>query len=195
VRVLVVHAHPLAESFTAAVRDRAVTGLRASGHEVDVVDLWAEDFEPALSLAERRGHLDPPDTKAHLARQFARLRAADAVVLVYPTWWGGPPAMLKGWFDRVWANGVAFRLPPGARTIHGMLRNVRHLVVLTTHGSSKLVNVVEAEPGKVMLQRNLRLMCHPLTRFRWVAMYGMDRATDDDRARHLARVDRAVRRL
>jgi putative NADPH-quinone reductase len=195
VRVLLVHAHPVAESYAAAVRDRAVTGLLASGHEVDVLDLWAEGFDPALTASERRGHLDPPETKPHLADHFARLRQADVLVLVYPTWWGGPPAMLKGWFDRVWASGVAFRLPPGARTIRGSLRNVRRIIVLTTHGSGKLVNMAEAEPGKVMLQRNLRLMCHPRTRFGWVAMYGMDRATDHQRAEFLARVDRAVRRI
>jgi NAD(P)H dehydrogenase (quinone) len=195
VKVLVVHAHPVAESFGAAVRDRAVTALRAAGHDVDLLDLWGEGFAPALSLDERRGHLDPPQSKPHLAAHFARLRQADALVLVYPTWWGGPPAMLKGWFDRVWANGVAFRLPPGRRTIRGTLRNIRRIAVVTTHGSGKLVNVVEAEPGKVMLQRNLRLLCHPLTRFRWVAMYGMDSADDDHRARFLARVERAMRRL
>lgn len=193
--VLVVHAHPVSESFGAAVRDRAVTGLRASGHEVEILDLWESGFDPTLTRTERTGHLEPPGTKPHLAEEFARLRRADAVVLVYPTWWGGPPAMLKGWFDRVWANGVAFRLPPGASSIRGTLRNVRHLVVLTTHGSGKLVNLVEAEPGKVMLRRNLRLMCHPLARFRWVAMYGMDRATDEERSRYLGRVDRTVRRL
>ena len=194
-RVHVAYAHPVADSFGAAVRDRAVAGLRASGHEVDLLDLWEEGFEPSLSLAERRGHLDRPESKPQLAEHFACLRRADALVLVYPTWWGGPPAMLKGWFDRVWANGVAFRLPPGRSVITGTLRNIRRIMVLTTHGSSKFVNVVEAEPGKVMLQRNLRLMCHPLTRFCWVALYGMDRATDDDRARYLDRVDRAVRRL
>jgi NAD(P)H dehydrogenase (quinone) len=193
-KVLVVHAHPVAESFAAALRDRVVTALRAGGHDVDVLDLWAEGFDPALSREERRAHLDPPGAKSHLAAHFARLRQADALVLVYPTWWGGPPAMLKGWFDRVWANGVAFRLPPGRSTIRGTLRNIRHITVVTTHGSGKLVNVVEAEPGKVMLQRNLRLLCHPLTRFRWVALYGMDAADDHRRARFLARVDRAMRR-
>jgi putative NADPH-quinone reductase len=195
VRVLVVHAHPVAESFGAGIRDRAVSALRASGHDVDVLDLWEEEFEPALSLAERRGHLDPPESKPQLARHFVPLRRADAIVLVYPTWWGGPPAMLKGWFDRVWANGVAFRLPSGRSTITGTLRNVRRIMVLTTHGSGKLVNVMEAEPGKVMIRRTLRLMCHPLTRFRWVAMYGVDTASDDARARYLDRVDRAVRRI
>jgi putative NADPH-quinone reductase len=195
VRVLVVHAHPVPESYGAALRDRAVTGLRASGHDVDLLDLWAEGFDPVLTPDERARHLAPPGTKPHLADHFARLRRADAIVLVYPTWWGGPPAMLKGWFDRVWANDVAFRLPPGRSTIAGTLRNVRRIVVVTTYGSTRSVNLVEGEPGRVMLRRNLRLMCHPRTRVRWVALYGIDVATDDDRARFLDRVDGAMRRL
>ena len=69
-------------------------------------------------------------------------------MLVYPTWWSGQPAMLKGWIDRVWVAGVAWDLPPGANVLRARLRNVRRIVVVTTHGSSKLVNALEGEAGK-----------------------------------------------
>ena len=104
-----------------------------------------------------------------------RLRAAEALVLVHPTWWGGQPAILKGWFDRVWAAGVAFTLVPGSTRPRAGLRNLRRLVVVTTHGSSKWTNALQGEPGKHLVGRGLRPLCHPLARTRWIALYGLDR--------------------
>lgn len=192
--VLVVHAHPCDESFVAALRDRAVAALERSGHAVEVADLYAEGFDPQLTATERAHHLDAPSTKPQLAAEYARLRRADGLVLVYPTWWGGQPAILKGWFDRVWAAGVAFDLPPGATRIRPGLANVRRLAVVTTHGSSKWVNVVEGEPGKLVVQRSLRILCHRRTRFRWIAMYGVDRSTPETRRRFLEQVERTLGR-
>jgi putative NADPH-quinone reductase len=195
VKALVVYGHPLDDSYCAALRDRAVGGLRAADHDVDVLDLYAEAFDPVLTADERAGHLAPAATKPHLADHFARLRWAEAVVLVYPTWWGGPPAIVKGWLDRVWANEVAFDLPPGAPRIRPRLSNVRRLVVVTTHGSSKWVNALEGEPGKRIVGRSLRLLCHRRARFRWLALYGIDRATPAERQQFLTHVERAMTRL
>ena len=194
-KALVVYGHPLDDSYCAALRDRAVGGLRAADHDVDVLDLYAEAFDPVLTADERAGHLAPAATKPHLADHFARLRWAEAVVLVYPTWWGGPPAIVKGWLDRVWANEVAFDLPPGAPRIRPRLSNVRRLVVVTTHGSSKWVNALEGEPGKRIVGRSLRLLCHRRARFRWLALYGIDRATPAERQQFLTHVERAMTRL
>ena len=76
--------------------------------------------------------------------------------------------------DRVWVDGVAWDLPAGADRIDRRLKNVRRLVAVTTHGSSKWVNAVEGESGKRTLTRSLRAMCHPLARTTWIAMYGID---------------------
>ncbi len=194
-RALVVHAHPLTESYGSAVRDAAVRGLTAGGHDVDLLDLYAEGFVAAMTRREWLHHRTgdaprPPDVSAH----GARLRAADALVLVYPTWWGGPPAILKGWFDRVWVDGVAYVLDPGADRIRPLLRNLRRLVVVTTHGSPKRINAIEGEPGKRLVGRQLRVLCHPLARTRWVACYGMDTADDAARGAFLARVERRLAR-
>ncbi|TMK06760.1 MAG: NAD(P)H-dependent oxidoreductase, partial [Alphaproteobacteria bacterium] len=110
-RVLVVYAHPLSDSFAAALRDTVVQRLRAAGHDVDHCDLYAEGFDPVLTPAERRAYnTSHPDLSA-VDAHVARLRAAEALVLCFPIWWYGMPAILKGWFDRVWASGVAFTLP------------------------------------------------------------------------------------
>ncbi len=194
-RVLVVYCHPNPASFVAAVRDRVLAGLAAGGHEVRLTDLYAEGFEPVLSATERAAHLEPPSTKPAIAPYVDDLRWCEALVLVYPTWWSGQPAMLKGWIDRVWVNGVAWELPPGANRLRPLLRNVRRIVAVTTHGSPKHINALEGEGGKRVVTRSLRVLCHPFARTRWIAMYGLDTATADQRQRFLERVERRLRRL
>jgi NAD(P)H dehydrogenase (quinone) len=193
--VLLVYAHPVPDSFTAHLRDRAAAALARAGHEVDVCDLYAEGFDPVLSLSERLTHHDAAETKPHVFAYAERLRRADALVFVYPTWWSGPPAILKGWWDRIWVEGVAYTLPDGSNRVRGTLRHIRTLVVVSTHGSSKFVNVVEGENGKRQVGRTVRILCHPLTRTRWVALYGVDRASPETLTRFGARVEKAMSRL
>ena len=103
--------------------------------------------------------------------------------------------MLKGWIDRVWVAGVAWELPPGANVVRPLLRNIRRIVVITGHGSSKLVNALEGEAGKRTMTRAMRAMCSRRTRTTWCAIYGLDTAGDDERAGFLTKVQRAMSRL
>jgi putative NADPH-quinone reductase len=102
--------------------------------------------------------------------------------------------MLKGWFDRVLMNGVAWVLPEGAARIRPLLTNVRRLVVVTTHGSSKFVNALEGESGKRTVFRSVRLMLHRRVRCEWIAMYGVDNATLKQREKFSSHVRRRVSR-
>ncbi len=194
-KVHVVHCHPLPDSFTAAARDRVLTGLRAGGHEVRLLDLYAEGFVPELSKWEREHHLDGPETKPDIAGYAADLQWADALVLVYPTWFSGQPAMLKGWIDRVWVEGVAYHLPEGSNVIKPLLQNVRRIAVVTTHGSSKWVNMMQGEGGKRIAFRSLRLMVNRRVRTTWLALYGIDVADEPARTAHLDKVERTFREL
>jgi len=191
---LVVYCHPLEDSFVAAVRDRVVAGLTAGGATVRLTDLYADGFDPGFSSIERANHL-VAGTDPAIASYADDLQWCDTLVLVYPTWWSGQPAMLKGWMDRVWVNDVAWTLPEGANRLRPRLRNVRRLVAVTTHGSSKFINMVEGESGKRTVSRSLRSMCHPLARTAWLAMYGIDNASEDERAAFLTRVERRLTRL
>lgn len=99
-----VYAHPRAASLNSTLRDAGVKGLRADGWSVDVADLYAEGFDPIL--VDEGG----ADVREHQSR----LLAADLVVLQFPLWWYGPPAMLKGWIDRVFERGFAYDVPDPA---------------------------------------------------------------------------------
>jgi putative NADPH-quinone reductase len=195
VKTYLVYCHPSETSFTAAARDRALAGLRAGGHDVRVSDLYADEFQPELSAWERTNHLSPPDTKPEIATYAANLRWCEALVFVYPTWWAGQPAMLKGWIDRVWVSGVAYELPEGANRIRPLLHNIRRLVVITSHGSSKLINSLEGEGGKRIVNRSLRVLCSKKARTKWLALYSIDTTSDVKRAAHLDRVETAMREL
>lgn len=193
-RALVVVCTPVPDSYTAARAQVVIDGLSTAGVEVRVRDLYTEGFDPHLSAAERRNHLEA-GTAPEIADHATDLVWCDTLVLVYPTWWSAQPAMLKGWFDRVWACGVAWDLPPGANRLRPRLSNVHRIVVVTTHGSSKLVNSLQGEAGKRTVTRSLRLMCHWRCRTSWWATYSMDRLDDGDRRRELHRLERRVARL
>lgn len=126
--VHVVYAHPSPNSFTAAVHRHIVEGLAARGHQVNDLGLYAEHFQP-VTLAEREVHYAVGATRAGVVRYVERLGAAEALVLCFPIWWYGMPAILKGWFDRIWLPGVT-------STIH--LRAARSGVVLPVSASSWL---------------------------------------------------------
>jgi putative NADPH-quinone reductase len=193
--VWVISCHPVPDSFTRAACQRAINGLALAGHEVRHTDLDADRFDPAMPAAEWRHHLDGPETKPAIAAYLEHLRWCDTMVFVYPTWWTGQPARMKGFIDRVFVNEVAWDLPPGADRLRPRLGHVRRLVAITTHGSSKFVNALEGEAGKRIITRAIRVLCHPLTRTSWIALYGMDRRTEDERRRFLDRVEHRMSRL
>lgn len=194
-RALVVYTHPHGDSFCARLRDTVVATLQEGGHRVDLLDLHAEGFDPVLSAAEVAAHGEGLAARPAVQRHAELLGAAELLVLVHPTWWGGPPAMLKGWFDRVWCEGVAYTLPPGADRIRPQLRNVRRLVVVTTCGSGRWVNLLQGEPGRRTIRWGLRTLLHPLVRTTWLCLYGLDRNTEEDRRHFVGEVARRLRRL
>src|SRR3954471_18071536 len=100
-KILYVYCHPLPESFHAAIRGEALAGLKEAGHTVDLCDLYAEKFDPVMSGEERREYHDLSKNQLRVAGYVQRLREADAVICQFPVWSFGPPAMLKGWMDRL----------------------------------------------------------------------------------------------
>jgi putative NADPH-quinone reductase len=188
-RVHVVYAHPLADSFNAALHDYVVTALRGGGHEVDDCDLYAEGFQPALTAAERAAYHTVGGNLAGIEGYVERLRAAQALVICAPTWWYGMPAMLKGYFDRVWVPGVAFDLLPRGGAIRPGLTNITSYAVVTTTGSPWwFMRLYMRDPGKRVLMRGLRRLFAPNVRMRYLCHYGIDTSTPRTRDDFLQRV-------
>lgn len=195
-RVQTILAHPLPGSFAAAVHRTAADALRDAGHEVAETDLYAQGFEPALTAAERAAYHGPDHDTTAVAPLVERLRWADALVLVYPHWWFDMPAIMKGYFDRVWAPGVAFRHDRDGGTIRPLLANLRHVAVLTSFGSPWWINALALrQPSRRILRLGVVGACAPKARFHWRAHYDMDRSTPATRARFLAAAAADMRRL
>ena len=190
-----VYCHPDPASFTAAIRDRAMDALAAAGHEVRMSDLYADAFEPTLSRAEWSDFLAPEHPHPEIETYCENLRWCNALVFIYPTWWSAQPAMLIGWLDRVLVRGVAWELPEGGKRVAGQLTNVSRLVSITSHGSSKLVNVLEGETGRRLIGRSVRVLCHKFARTTWLALYNIDRSSLAEREAFLDRVEQRMRRL
>ena len=102
---------------------------------------------------------------------------------------------MKAWFDRVLAHGVAWNLPEGAKRIRPQLQNVKRIVAITTHGSSKWVNTLEGEPGKRTITRSLRVLCSWRTSVTWLALYGIDASTRVERDRFTRQVERRLQKI
>lgn len=195
-RALVLYCHPKAESFTAAVRDTVVERLAAAGAEVRLTDLYARNFDPRLSPEEFDGYEDPETNRLPLAEDCADLGWCDTLIFIYPTWWYGLPAMLKGWLDRVLVPGLAFTLPQreGA-TIGPGLTHIRRIGVFTTCGADRRLIWLVGNPGRRTLLRGIRMLCAPRCRTVFAAHYLMDSSTPESRARHLEAVARKTDRL
>ena len=130
----VVVAHPSGESYCQELAARAIAGLRAAGHRVEVIDLYAVGFRAAMSDEERRAyHGDRPILDPLVAEHAAVVARSDLLVFVYPTWWSGLPAILKGWLERVMVPGVAFRFDPASGDVVGNLPHVRRIVGVSTY--------------------------------------------------------------
>lgn len=178
-RVLAVCCHPAGDSLHAALRAEALGRLAADGHELTVIDLYAEGFDPALRAPEWSDYWSPTTKAADVERHVAELRTCEALVLIYPTWWYGMPAMMKGWLDRIWLPGVAFDIRDGKIVPH-MLSNIRRFAVVTTHGSPWwLIRGVMGEPGRKQVVRGLRQHMARRCKVSWNALYAVDTLEHD----------------
>ena len=188
-RALVVYCHPRDGSFTAAVRDTVLAQLAATGAEVRLIDLYSRAFDPILSASEHEGYENCPENCAPVQQDVDDIRWCDTLIFVYPTWWYGLPAILKGWLDRVLLPDVAFLMPNDEHaTIRAGLQHIERLGVFTTCGASWWLTTLVGAPGKRTLLRGVGFLCKKPLKTVFAAHYLMDSSTPESRRRHLDRV-------
>ncbi|QCI64647.1 NAD(P)H-dependent oxidoreductase [Phreatobacter stygius] len=185
-KVLVLYCHPNPESYGAALHRAVVETLAAQGHEVDDCDLYAEGFDPVLSRAERAGYHDLATNILPVNGYVDRLRTAEALVLVFPVWNFGLPAVLKGFLDRVFLPGVSFGMVDGKA--RGQLTNVKKVAVVTSYGATWLKALLLGNPPRKFCTRSLRGVTRTTSPVTYLAHYDMNRSTPQSRAAFLAKV-------
>lgn len=174
-KCLVVIAHPLADSLCNSLTAKAIEQLTKNGHEVIEENLYAEDFKPALTADERRSYYGEFNT-SELGDSVTHLLEADALVLVFPTWWFGFPAILKGWFDRVWAPGIAFENADDLGAIKPKLNKLKNVLVITTLGSPWWVDrLVMFQPVKRIVKLALLGACAKNAKLDFLSLYSSEK--------------------
>lgn len=192
-RILLVLAHPVPDSFNAAIAAEIRKALEARGHRVDFLDLYREGFDPRLGEAERRAYMEPDYQPEAVAELVARLKAADGLILVFPQWWFNLPAILKGFIDRVFVPGAAFVPDPEGGRIRPGLDHLSLFWSVSTTGSPWwVVHLWMGNPVRRILKRGVAAFCAKGARFRSFALHDMDRSSEARRAAFLRKLRRAV---
>lgn len=132
VKILVVYTHPVATSFNRAILEATLRGLEAAGHDIKVADLYAENFQPAMTSGDFV-QFDMKPMPAEIQVEQARVEWSDALVFIFPLWWWSLPGMLKGWVDRVMSYGWAWYDPMDP---HSGSLSERKILVMVTAGAS-----------------------------------------------------------
>lgn len=194
-RAVVVYCHPIEGSFCSVLRDAACRGLTGAGHDVTLIDVAADDFNPVMSkdewnlYYESRVHI-PSDVEEYASA----VRDAEVLVFVYPTWWSSVPAQLKGWMERVLVPGIAFTFTRKNKLRPG-LRKLKHVVVVTTFGSPRLYVRFINDNGSRLFHRCLRTTSPRLVRNHRLVHYKMDKSTPESRAMFVKKIETKLAQL
>ena len=178
-KCLIVTTHPLNDSFCKLLGKHVENKLIQMGHKVTIEDLYAEKFEPALTSPERKSYYGESYDSSNIAEQVSRLQDAEALVLLFPTWWFGFPAMLKGWFDRVWGPGIAYDHASDFGPIKPRLDNLRKVLVVTTLGSPWWVDrLVMWQPVKRIMKLALLGACTKKSKLQFFSLYNSEKLNE-----------------
>lgn len=193
-RILYIYCHPLPESFHAGIRAKALEALKAAGHEVDLLDLYVEKFDPVLSEEARRYYHDTSRNQMGLESYIARLQRAEVLVVQFPTWCFSMPAMLKGFLDRMIMPGVAFDIGDPAH-VKPMLGNIRRIIGIVTYGRPRYMALWMSDPPRKIVKRYMRWFTGGNAQVDYHALYHLNVATDAQRVAFIGRVAKALGRL
>lgn len=172
-RVHVIYAYPLSDGLAVTLHQTVVSSLKAAGHTVDDLDLYAEGFDPVLSEEDRTIYHDLEINQRRIKPYIDRLQAADAIVLCHPVWNFGWPAMLKGYFDRTFLPDVSFKMVDGK--LSPGLTNIKKIATVTTYGIDRWRAAYLGDPPRMNATRFLRVVCDPKVKTQYLALYGINR--------------------
>ena len=151
--MLILQAHPSENSFNQAILDTVLVSLQRSGINPALIRLGKEKL-----------------------RADTALKKPSALILIYPTWWGGYPASLMQWINEMYQSQS------------DLLQDVRTILSITTHGSSKFINLLQGEWGRSYTKNRIAKICDNSVQLKWTSLYKIDRCTDEELKNYLAKV-------
>jgi len=190
-RVHVIHAHPVESSFNRALFTAVVDELTAKGHEVDALNLYDAGFDAVLSREERLAYHDVPGNLTDAVKPYVdRLMAAEALVFVHPVWNYGYPAILKGYFDRIFLPGVSFILEGGGdrgRLVPNF-KNIQKVAFVTTYGGNRWRTMVMGDPPRRLARRWAWATFRTSRPPKYLALYDMNNCTPEGLSGFISKV-------
>jgi NAD(P)H dehydrogenase (quinone) len=196
-KVLVVFSHPSTESLGFALFTRTIETLKSQGHEVQTLDLYRMGFDPVLSESEWTTYLSDTDKNiANVAGHVEKLQWAEGLVFVFPTFYYGVPAMLKGWFERVWLPGITFETAKESnqRPVPKM-QDKQLITVITTCGSPRWWIFLIRDPVRSFFKRGLRPLFGRKCRYIWCQLYNLNHVDHEKGAIFLDHVEKRLRTI
>jgi putative NADPH-quinone reductase len=158
-KILVILAHPDPKSFNHAIAATTVEALGQNGHTVFFHDLYQEQFDPVLPSGEiPKEAILPPEIESHCKE----ISQADGIIVIHPNWWGQPPAILKGWVDRVIRQGVAYEFLEGDNgegIPNGLLKAKAALVFNTSNTEAERESAVFGDPLETLWKNCIFGLC------------------------------------
>jgi NAD(P)H dehydrogenase (quinone) len=190
-RILLVFAHPTRNSFCGSILRVAVEELASQQHEVEVLDLYAEGFNPTLLKSEWESYRT--SVCEEIRRYADQIHRSDGLIWIFPTWNYGLPAIMKGYLDRVWKPNVAFQIEESGKIKFDSFKNLRFFIVATTYGASWVASTFVGNPCKCLVSRCLRRHLPSSSGFVWLALYDMNKPSPRRLNLFLAKVRRTIR--
>jgi putative NADPH-quinone reductase len=190
-RISVILAHPDPESFNHAIAQTAVDAIKANGRRFIFHDLYQEKFDPRLNLEELAKDAILP---AVIRKHCDEIAAADGIVMVHPNWWGQPPAILKGWVDRVLRPDVAYKFlegDSGEGIPTGLLKARAALVFNTSNTESEREEDVFGDPLETIWKNCIFGLCG-VTNFHRRRFNVIVTSTEDQRRDWLIDVEKDI---
>jgi putative NADPH-quinone reductase len=191
--ISVILAHPNPESFNHAISQTAVAQLYKNGHSVIFHDLYREGFDPILPTQEIPTEVFLP---AEIEKHCQEISSADGIMIVHPNWWGQPPAILKGWVDRIMRPEVAYRFlegDSGEGIPVGLLRAHTAIVFNTANTPSQREREVFGDPLQLLWKNCIFDLCGVRTFYRELFTVIVT-STLEERRNWLKRVEEVVDR-
>lgn len=189
-KFLVISAHPDPASFNAAIRNTISSVLERSRQPFEMIDLYANAYNPVLSLQELKGEISE-ETKAYQEK----IKRADVILFLFPVWWFRAPAILEGFFDKVFIPGFAYRFKKiiGKFGMPVPLLREKRVLAIITHGAPALpVKILYVNAVKYRFLLGFLSFCFYLWRCRIIQLWAVPFVSQKKRVRYLKKVERVL---
>ena len=196
-KILVVFCHPSSSSFGASIFKLTCQTLKKLGHKVRTHDLYKENFDPVLSDEQWQNYSNKIEALINEnATHVRNLKWCEGLIVIYPTWYYGPPAMLKGWLEKIWLPGVTFEISDEKFKLPvSKLRHIRLFMGVTTSGSPWWWLKLIKDPGRNLWSRGLKVLFSKKCKVFWKQLYDINNSTENDRQKFLSQIEKTLKRI